>query len=70
MMASQVESRRYDSSNRERQAGETRRRIVVAAARLFVRNGYSATSISAIAEEAGVAGQHPSGSRGVDREGR
>jgi TetR/AcrR family transcriptional regulator, regulator of autoinduction and epiphytic fitness len=55
MMAPQVKSRRYDSSNRERQARETRRRIVVAAARLFVRNGYAATSISAIAEEAGVA---------------
>ena len=42
-------------SNRARQARETRRRIVQAAARLFVRDGYSATSIAAIAEEAGVA---------------
>jgi TetR/AcrR family transcriptional regulator, regulator of autoinduction and epiphytic fitness len=55
MMASQVKRRRYDSSNRTRQARETRRRIVAAAARLFVREGYSGTSISAIAEEAGVA---------------
>ena len=54
-MGSQVNSRRYDSSNRARQARETRRRIVAAAARLFVRQGYSATSISAIADEAGVA---------------
>lgn len=42
-------------SNRARQARETRRRIVEAAAKLFVRDGYSATSISAIAEEAEVA---------------
>lgn len=42
-------------SNRARQARETRRRIVEAAAKLFIRDGYSATSISAIAEEAEVA---------------
>jgi len=47
--------RPYDGSNRARQAAETRRRIVDAAARLFVRDGYAATSIAAIAEEAGVA---------------
>jgi TetR/AcrR family transcriptional regulator, regulator of autoinduction and epiphytic fitness len=50
-----ITNRSYDSSNRARQARETRRRIVEAAARLFVRDGYSATSIAAIAEEAGVA---------------
>lgn len=55
MMASPVKSRPYDSSNRARQARETRRQIVEAAALLFVRQGYSATSISAIAKEAGVA---------------
>src|SRR5829696_3890197 len=55
MMDPRVKSRRYDSSSRARQALETRRRIVAAAARLFVREGYSATSISAIAQEAGVA---------------
>jgi AcrR family transcriptional regulator len=42
-------------SNRSRQARETRRRIIEAAARLFVEKGYSATSIGAIAEAAGVA---------------
>jgi TetR/AcrR family transcriptional regulator of autoinduction and epiphytic fitness len=42
-------------SNRARQARETRRRIVEAAARLFVGDGYAATSVAAIAEEAGVA---------------
>ena len=51
----QVKSRGYEMSNRARQAQETRVRIVEAAARLFVRDGYSATSINAIADEAGVA---------------
>jgi len=55
-MPSSVKRRRsYDSSNRARQAQETRRRIVEAAALMFVRDGYSATSISAIAQQAGVA---------------
>jgi TetR/AcrR family transcriptional regulator, regulator of autoinduction and epiphytic fitness len=52
---SRVKSRPYEMSNRARQARETRRRIVEGAARLFVRDGYSATSISSIAEEAEVA---------------
>jgi len=47
--------RSYDGTNRERQARETRRRIVEAAAALFVREGYAATSIGAIAAEAQVA---------------
>src|ERR687889_120383 len=47
--------RTYDNARRTRGARETRRRIVDAAARLFVRDGYAATSISAIAQEAGVA---------------
>jgi TetR/AcrR family transcriptional regulator, regulator of autoinduction and epiphytic fitness len=50
-----ITKRGYDSSNRARQARETRRRIVEAAARLFVRDGYAATSIGSIAREAGVA---------------
>jgi TetR/AcrR family transcriptional regulator of autoinduction and epiphytic fitness len=54
-MARQVKNRPYEMSNRARQAGETRRRIVEAAALLFVRDGYSATSIAAIAKEAEVA---------------
>ena len=48
-------SRPYRMSNRTRQARETRRRIVEAAARLFVSEGYSATSVGAIAEAAEVA---------------
>jgi TetR/AcrR family transcriptional regulator, regulator of autoinduction and epiphytic fitness len=51
----QVKTRKYESSNRVRQARETRLRIVEAAARMFVRDGYSGTSIGAIAEAAGVA---------------
>jgi TetR/AcrR family transcriptional regulator, regulator of autoinduction and epiphytic fitness len=54
-MATQHKHRPYQMSNRARQTRQTRRRIVEAAARLFVRDGYSATSIDAIAEEAGVA---------------
>jgi AcrR family transcriptional regulator len=54
-MPDRVNRRRYDTTNRERQARETRRRIVDAAARLFVRDGYGDTSIAAIAAEAGVA---------------
>jgi TetR/AcrR family transcriptional regulator, regulator of autoinduction and epiphytic fitness len=51
----EVKSRPYEMTNRARQARDTRTRIVDAAARLFVRDGYAATSIAAIAEEAGVA---------------
>src|ERR687893_353998 len=54
-MSPPVKRRPYASSLRAAQARETRRRIVEAAARLFVREGYAATSIAAIAAEAGVA---------------
>ncbi len=46
--------RRYRSPLRSAQAGQTRRAIIDAATLLFVRDGYGATSIEAIAEEAGV----------------
>lgn len=52
---SAVKKRRYEMANRARQAAETRRRIVEAAARLFLQHGYVATSMNAIATEAGVA---------------
>ena len=52
-----VKRRRYEMANRARQAAQTRRGIVDAAARLFLRHGYAATSINAIAAEAGVAVQ-------------
>lgn len=54
-MADKVNPRPYDTSNRARQARETRRRIAEAAARLFARDGYADTSIAAIAQEAKVA---------------
>src|SRR5579885_162589 len=42
---------------RQSRARATRARIIAAAARLFVRDGYLATTMSAIAAEAGVAVQ-------------
>jgi AcrR family transcriptional regulator len=47
--------RRYDSSRRQEQARENRRRIVTAARALFVDKGYGRTTIADIAEAAGVA---------------
>lgn len=52
-----VKKRRYDMANRARQAAETRHRIVDAAAELFLRDGYAASSMNAIAAQAGVAVQ-------------
>ena len=46
--------RRYDSRRRQAQAAETRRSILDAAHRLFERDGYVATTMEAIAREAGV----------------
>ena len=47
--------RTYDSTLRRARAERTRARIVEAAGRLFVEQGYTATTIPAIAEQAGVA---------------
>ena len=49
--------RPYRSSLREEQARETRLRIREAARRLFTANGFSDTTVSRIAREAGVAPQ-------------
>ena len=46
--------RPYHSPRREQQAAATRRAILDAARRLFVRYGYPATTMEAIAAEAGV----------------
>jgi AcrR family transcriptional regulator len=54
-MAQRVKSRTYDSSRRRAQAAATRRDILEAAQRLFEQQGYAATTIAAIAAEAGVA---------------
>ncbi len=51
------ESRVYRSELRARQARDTRARIVSAAAGLFASQGYQATTIAAIAREAGVSAE-------------
>jgi AcrR family transcriptional regulator len=48
-------TRRYDSPRRRQQAADTRRDILGAAARLFAAHGFAATTMAAIAREAGVA---------------
>jgi AcrR family transcriptional regulator len=47
--------RRYDSSRRQEQAKENRRRVLAAAHALFVTKGYGRTTIADVAAEAGVA---------------
>ncbi|HXV94988.1 MAG TPA: helix-turn-helix domain-containing protein [Gaiellaceae bacterium] len=47
-------TRRYESPRRRQQAAATRRDILQAARRLFEERGYAATSMAAIAAEAGV----------------
>ena len=57
-MHDDVKPRRgYSSAIRQEQARETRLRILDAARRLFLERGYVATTIEAIAQEAGVAAQ-------------
>jgi AcrR family transcriptional regulator len=53
-MAERVKTRRYNSPRRREQAAATRRQILEAAQRLFESSGWSATTMAAIAEEAGV----------------
>lgn len=48
-------TRRYNSPRRQEQAAATRQAILGAAQRLFEREGYAATTMAAIATEAGVA---------------
>ena len=50
-------TRRYDSALRQEQARATRRAILAAAGKLFVEPGYAATTLAAVAREAGVAVQ-------------
>lgn len=50
-------TRPYRSELRARQARETRARIVASAAQLFASSGYQATTIAAIAREAGVSAE-------------
>ncbi len=54
-MVDRPKPRRYDSPRRSQQAAATRREILDAALRLFEQRGYTATTMAAIAAEAGVA---------------
>jgi AcrR family transcriptional regulator len=54
-MAEPVKSRKYESPRRREQAAATRERILIAGQALFERDGYAATSMAAVAAEAGVA---------------
>ena len=54
-MARRVKKRAYDSPRRREQAAATRKAILEAALKLFEQRGYAATSVGAIAGEAGVA---------------
>src|SRR3954452_23092534 len=49
------DKRRYNSPHRREQAAATRREILDSALRLFEAQGYAATTMAAIAAEAGVA---------------
>lgn len=53
-MKDPVKKRSYHSPRRDEQARETRQRILAAAHSLFVSNGYAATTLPAVAREAGV----------------
>lgn len=52
-----MSSRSYTSPLREEQARQTQRRILDAALRLFLEQGYTATTMAAIAAAAGVSAQ-------------
>jgi AcrR family transcriptional regulator len=54
-MAAKVKrTRRYDSARRQEAAQRRRAAVIEAASRLFVREGFSGTTIARIAEDAGV----------------
>ena len=54
-MAAVKARRKYDSTLRRQQAGETRMRILDSAQELFEQHGYATTTIEAVAGKAGVA---------------
>ena len=55
MAKSNSSKRKYNSTRRQAQAGETHRQILEAAYKLFIEHGYAGATIEAIAKEAGVA---------------
>src|SRR5690349_19097389 len=54
MVKEHTSRRAYNSPRRQQQAAATRRAILEAAERLFLQDGYPATTMEAIAAEAGV----------------
>ena len=54
MVKAQAPRRPYNSPRRQQQAAATRQAILEAAERLFLQDGYPATTMDAIAAEAGV----------------
>jgi AcrR family transcriptional regulator len=54
-MARPVKRRAYDSSSRKKTAAATRNAIIESATRLFIEKGYAATTMPAIAQDAGIA---------------
>lgn len=59
MSSTSTPKRSYDATRRRERADserrETRRKVLAAASRLFAEKGYTATTVNAIAKEAGVA---------------
>ena len=55
MLKSNSTKRKYNSTRRQTQVGETRRQILEAAHKLFIERSYAGATIEAIAKEAGVA---------------
>jgi AcrR family transcriptional regulator len=53
-MAQPVKRRSYDSSRRQEQARQSRARVLAAARRRFLAEGYAATALPAVATDAGV----------------
>jgi AcrR family transcriptional regulator len=49
--------RRYDAGRRRARAEESRRRILDTARRLFLAHGYAATTVAAVAAEAGISAE-------------
>jgi len=49
-----VKTRRYDASRRRAEAGRTRDRVLDVAERMFLERGYAATTLAAVAKDAGV----------------
>ena len=53
-MSEPVKRRSYDSSRRQEQARQSRARVLAAARRRFLDEGYAATALPAVAADAGV----------------